>query len=322
MTEVRLRALKQTIAMIGLCVGLGVITTSLLMMLEQQRPAATRAAELSYLPKGDYLKVAVLGYRQIAADLIWLRAIQHFGGRDATLADYRWAYHAADVLTDLDPRFVMAYQATGTILGVWAGLVQESIALLKKGAIHNPDVWQLPFTIGYDYFYELCDPANAAVYFRQASLLPGAPEYLPRLAARMTVESGDPDAALEFLQRFSQQTNDERMREALAQRMKEVLAERDIRLLEEAVRRYQQRYRKLPTALSDLVAGHMIDRVPQDPFGNSYQLNATNGTVTSPGLKERLRVHRHVACASATRGMSEPSSLSAVGRDGTSARRS
>ncbi len=308
MTGSNARSLGQTIAMIGFFVGLGVMVTSLLMIMEQQRPATARAAELSYLPRGEYLKVAVLGYRQIVADLIWLKAIQHFGGRDATLADYRWAYHAADVLTDLDPQFVMAYHATGTILGVWAGLVQESIALLKKGHVHNPDVWQLPFTIGYDYFYELCDPANAAIYFRQASLLPGAPEYLPRLAARMTVEGGDPDAALEFLQRFSQQTNDERMREALAQRIKEVLAERDIRFLEAAVRRYQHRYRKLPKALTDLVAGDIIDRVPQEPFGNAYQLNAANGTITSPGLKERLRVHRHMGCESASRGTAPPSS--------------
>ncbi len=322
MTGQKAQSLKQTMVMIGLVVGLGAMATSLLVTMERQRPSTVRAAELSYLPRGEYLKVAVLGYRQIAADLIWLKAIQHFGGRDATLADYRWAYHAADVLTDLDPRFVMAYHATGTILGVWAGLVQESIALLKKGQRHNPDVWQLPFTIGYDYFYELCDPANAAIYFRQASLLPGAPEYLPRLAARMTVESGDPDAALEFLQRFAQQTHDERMREALAQRMKEILAERDIRLLEEAVRRYQHRYRKLPKALTDLVAGDILDHVPQDPFGNRYQFNPTNGTVSSPGLKERLRVHRHMGCGSASRGTTPPSSPSSSGEDGRGASRS
>ncbi len=293
--------------MLAVCliVGLSAASMAALVMMERQRPAEIRAAELSYLPKGEYLKVAVLGYRQIVADLIWLKAIQHFGGRDATRSDYQWAFHAADVLTDLDPKFVMAYQATGTVLGVWAGLVKESIALLKKGMEHNPEVWQLPFTIGYDYFYELCDPVNAALYFRQASILPGAPEYLPRLAARMTVESGDPDAALEFLQRFYQQTNDERMREALAQRMKEVLAERDIRFLEDAVRRYQSRNHKLPQKLADLVTAGIIAELPPDPFGGTYQFHSATGTVSSPGLRERLRVHRHVSCQPASRGSQE-----------------
>lgn len=306
--------LARELLVAGLIAALGVACVGALLVLDRLRPPAVRATELSYLPKGPYLKMAVLGYRQIAADLIWLKAIQHFGGRDATRADYRWAYHAADVLTDLDPQFVMAYQATGTVLGVWGGLVHESIAILKKGMRHNPNVWQLPFTVGYDYFYELCDPASAAEYFRQASLLPGAPEYLPKLAARMTVEGGDPDAALEFLERFYQQASDERMREALAQRIKEVLAERDIRFLEEAIRRYQSRYHERPKKLDDLVTGGIISQLPFDPFGGTYQFHSASGTVSSSGLRERLRVYRHVSCQPASKsGRGAP----AAGQAGT-----
>ncbi len=296
MNSVERQSFMHTTLAACLIIGLSAASVATLVMMEHQRPAEIRAAELSYLPRGEYLKVAVLGYRQLAADLIWLKSIQHFGGRDATRSDYQWAYHAVDVVTDLDPKFVMAYQAAGTILGVWAGLIKESITILKKGMRHNPDVWQLPFIIGYDYFYELCDHVSAAEYFRIASLLPEAPEYLPKLAARMTVESGDPDAAFKFLERFYQQTNDERMREALAQRMKEVLAERDIRLLEEAVHRYQSRYHKRPQKLADLVTGGIIAELPPDPFGGTYQFHSATGTVSSPGLRERLRVHRRVSC--------------------------
>jgi tetratricopeptide (TPR) repeat protein len=162
-----------------------------LAVLERQRPQAVRAAELSYLPRGDYLKVAVLGYRQLAADLIWLQAVQHFGKRTQSAEGYRWAYHAVDVLTDLDPKFSFAYQAAGAILGVVAEQVDESVAILKKGIAHNPTVWELPFFLGYNYYYELHDSAEAAKYFRAASALPGSPWYLPALAARMTVEAGD-----------------------------------------------------------------------------------------------------------------------------------
>ena len=60
----------------------------LLWAVEQQRPPSVRAAELSYLPKGEYLKVAVLGYRQMAADLIWLQAVQQLGGNPEILGGH------------------------------------------------------------------------------------------------------------------------------------------------------------------------------------------------------------------------------------------
>lgn len=280
----------------SLLLVLGGAAVGILAVVERQRPSMVRAAELAYLPRGEYLRVAVLGYRQMAADLIWLKVVQHFGERKQTTGGYLWAYHAVDVLTDVDPKFAIAYQVTGTILGVWAGRVQESIAILTKGMRHNPEVWQLPFTVGYDYFYELCDPASAAPYFRIASLLPGAPSYLPKLAARMTVEGGDPDAALEFLKRFYDRVEDERLREALTQRMKEVIAEQNIRFLEEGVRRYKVRFGRLPGRLEDLVTNRIIAEIPAEPLGGVYELNHSNGTVTSTGLPERLRVHRHVSC--------------------------
>lgn len=277
----------------ALLCALCVSAIGVLAVVERQRPAIVRAAELSYLPKSEYLKVAVLGYRHLAADLIWLRAVQHFGVKEQTAEGYRWAYHAVDVLTDLDPKFAYAYQMAGTILGVWANLPRESVAILSKGMVHNPEVWQLPFFLGYDYFYELHDPVSAAKFFRLASTLPGAPEYLPKLAARMTIEAGDPEAALEFLQRLYQQVQEPRLREGLERRIREVIAERDIRFLEEGIRRYRARYGKLPGSLEALVTGGIIVRVPDDPLGGLYQVNPSDGTVTSTGLRERLKVYRH-----------------------------
>ncbi len=272
-------------------VVLGVAAVETLLALDRQRPPAVRAAELSYLPKGEYLKVAVLGYRQMVADLIWIKALQHLGERKQTKEGYQWAYHAVDVLTELDPKFTIAYQVGGTILGVWAGLVHESIALLTKGMLHNPDTWQFPFFLGYDYYYELHDPATAAKYFRMASMLQGSPAYLPKLAARMTVEAGDPDAALEFLERLYRQVQDERLRESLVHRMKEVMAERDVQRLEQAVAQFKARYGKLPGRLEDLVTAGAIVRLPEEPLGGIYQLRI-DGTVVSTGLGGRLRVHQ------------------------------
>jgi tetratricopeptide (TPR) repeat protein len=276
----------------GLVVALGASSDGVLMALERQRPAAVRAEELSYLPKGGHLKVAVLGYDEFAADLIWLKAVQHLGATRPSKGGYFWAYHAVDVVTDLDPKFLPAYVAAGTILGVWAGLLYESIEILQKGMREHPDIWQLPFYIGYDYFYELCDPARAAPYFQAAARLPGAPSYLPSLATRMTVAGGDPDAALEFLQRLYEQTNDPRLRGALEQKMKEVIMERDIRALQEGVRQYKARHKKNPRTLADLLARGIVPRLPEEPFGGRYELDPSSGTVRAVGRSERLDIYR------------------------------
>ena len=272
--------------------GSGIAETQAL--LERQRPPSAMAAELSYLPKGEYLKVAVLGYERIMADLIWIRAVQHFGDLKQTPEGYVWAYHAADVVTDLDPKFVFAYQAAGTVLGVWAGKLDESTAILKKGMRHNPTDWHLPFMLGYDYYYELCDPVSAAKFFRVASELPGAPVYLPRLAARMTVEAGDPAAALEFLDRLYQQTGDTRIREALEVRMREIIIEQHLRVLEEGIGRYRDRFNKYPHSIQELQSSGILAEIPQEPFGGEYRINAPDKRVVSSSHSQRLRVHRHL----------------------------
>jgi len=288
--RIRKESWVSTVLVVGV-LGLGVLFS--VHSLEKQPHTWGGSAGLSYLPKGEYLKVAVLGYRHIVADALWLKAVQGLSGRQQTRENYLGAYYAADVLTDLDPHFVPAYQYTGMILGVIAGMPKESVALLEKGIRHNPDVWQLSFFLGYDYFYELNDPVSAARHFRAASLLPDAPYWLAGLAVRMAAEANDLGAALEFLQRLHLQAKDEQVKAGLGKRIREVTAERDLRMLEQAVGAYQSRMGKLPKTLDELVISGILTTVPPDPFGGSYQFSPSDGSVRSAGLHERLHVYRH-----------------------------
>jgi tetratricopeptide (TPR) repeat protein len=263
----------------------------ILALVDQTRQAMGRGTALSYLPKGQYLKVAVLGYRQLAADMLWLQVVQQIGVLKQTKEGYLWMSQATDTLTDLDPKFAYGYQAVGSVLGVWGNRPHEAAAILRKGIEHNPEAWELPFFLGYVYFYELQDFASAATYLKQASELPGAPEYLPRLTARMMVQAGDPQAALEFLQRMLQQARDDRAKEALEKRIADVTVERDLRILEEGIRRYQAVYGRSPARLQDLLTSNILLRLPVDPGGGSYELEA-DGAVRSTRLPQRMRVYR------------------------------
>jgi len=278
----------------GLCLLAG--ASAVLHLLDHDRNAVARVEQLAYLPKGEYLRLAVLGYRQVVADVIWLQAVQHIGAKRDSQLGYTWTYHAVDVLTDLDPSFVPPYQATGLFLGVLVGRQQDGLAILSKGIRHNPSIWQLPFLAGYISYYELCDPVAGGEFFRLAARVPGSPAYLPQLAARMTVESGDPTAALEFLDRFSQSVTDERVREALLQRMKEIVQEKDLRFLEEGIQRYRAKYGQNPAKLDDLVLRGIIERVPADPLGGQYEIDMWTGALRASSKRERLRIHEKVAC--------------------------
>lgn len=280
----------QTCQIVLLLVSLGFCVVWSMQQVDRQRQSIPKANALSYLPPGEYLKLAVLGYRDIVADFIWLKAVQNYAGRNQSRAGYLAAYHAADVATDLNPDFVHAYKASGTILSVWANMPNESVAILKKGVQNNPTVWELPFFLAYDYYYDLHDPQTAATYFQKAAGLPGAPGWLGKLAAKMTVQAGDPDAALEFLQRLYQATSDERTREGLLERMREVEAERRIRLLEGAVKQYRDRYGVSPKQLNDLASKGLLVTIPEDPRGGQFVLRQPDGAIVSTIPHQRLRV--------------------------------
>jgi hypothetical protein len=244
---------------------------------------------LAQLPKGDYLKPALLGYHHLGADLLWLRLVQVIGKKGNSDDEYAWMYHALDVLTTLDPQYAYAYYAGGIILGDLATRPDLSTRLLEKGAQANPEVWNIPFLLGYNYYFLLGDPAKGAEYMMQAASLPDSPAYLPGLATRMAAEAGNPDTALAFLDVRLRETPDPEMREVLASRRKEVIIERDLQLLERAVAVYRTQYRALPATLTDLVAAGALQALPQEPFGGDYRVDLKTGSVSSSTHPERLR---------------------------------
>jgi tetratricopeptide (TPR) repeat protein len=194
-----------------------------------------------------------------------------------------------DVITTLDPQYAYAYYAGGVILGDLANRPDLSNRLLEKGVQANPDVWNIPFLLGYNYYFLLGDPAKGAEYIMEAARRPDGPSYLPGLATRMAAEAGNPDTALAFLEARLLETQDAQTRESLAERMKEVIIERDLHILESAVETYRMKYLAFPVRLIDLVVAGVLPMLPEEPFGGDYQLDSKTGRVSSSTHPERLR---------------------------------
>jgi hypothetical protein len=108
----------------------------------------------------------------------------------------------------------------------------------------------------------------------------------------MHAEAGNPDVALQFLKALWKENPDLIVREKLETRAKEVMIERDLRTLERAVEQYRTQHLVSPKTLADLATSGYLDRVPPEPFGGSYLLDAKTGQVTSSTHPNRLKVFR------------------------------
>jgi hypothetical protein len=255
---------------------------------QRQDRAAIQIESLAQLPKGEYLKPALLGYDHLGADVLWLRLVQVIGQKRNTADQYEWMYHALDVITTLDPQYTYAYYAGGVVLGDLAQRTDLSNRLLLKGTEANPTVWNIPFLLGYNHYFLLGDPEKGAEYIMRAASLPDRPAYLPGLATRLSVEAGNPETALAFLEARLRETDDPDMREFFVNRMKEVIIERDIQILQRAVEMYRAKRRTLPTALTTLIADGLLSGLPREPFGGEYRFDTETGFVSSSTHPDRL----------------------------------
>ena len=258
--------------------------------LTQWSSSKPRSQQLTYLPSGEYLRMASLGYRALAADLLWLEAIQVMGEQKLSEDEGHWLYHAVDRITTLDPKFVRAYEAGSQALCILVVLPEESNRLLEKGIQYNPHEWKLPFLLGINYYFELADDEKAAEAMAKAARLPGAPESLARLAAKLFVSAKSPQQAVELLAKVYEETSDENVRKMLEIRLKESIVERDLQILEQAISRYQANHSRRPERLEDLVGPGFLQELPREPFGGRYLYESSSGTVRSSEVVERMRI--------------------------------
>jgi hypothetical protein len=253
---------------------------------------AAKIEELAQLPRGEYLKPALLGYHHLGADVLWLRLLQVVGKKEHTADEYEWIYHALEVITILDPQYAYAYYVGGVLLTNYANRVDLSNRLLEKGHRENPGEWNLPFLLGFNHYFVLGDAPKGADYIGKAARTSGAPDFLPGLATRMHAEAGNPEVALEFLEALWKENPDLVVREKLEIRAKEVMIERDLRSLERAIEQYRKEHGAFPNTLAELVSTGYLPRIPEEPFGGSYELNAKTGQVTCSTHPTRLKVFR------------------------------
>lgn len=246
-------------------------------------------------PNKDTIKLASAGFNEVIADYYWLKVIQHFGGKKVPTNEIiQRLYPLLDLITQLAPSFEYAYRFGQVGLTMRDTNEDLAIKLLNKGLINRPDVWQIPYYMGFDYWYFKNNPVGAAMYYHDAArIAPASMKWLDALSARMYSEASNPDIAIAILENMLSTTETELApeKEHLENMLKLAYMERDLQLLDVKVKIYLKQYGKLPFKLEDLVASGILDFIPNEPHGGVYILK-NDGSVGSTGTSERFRPYK------------------------------
>jgi hypothetical protein len=262
-------------------------------------------ASIIYIPSGKFLKYATFGYRSLAADAIYLWAIQYYA---TPTIDDRFDHldHVFAIINELDPRYQDPYEV-GALIAVEGArdvlssardlsrgrgradysrsLVQAAFTILDRGDDNNPDQWVYSFAAGHVALMILRDFALAEKYFERCMKIPGAPEFVERLRANAIFKKGDLKTSWETWLDIYDRAPDERTRKIASNHLYNVKATIDGAALEGEAAKYRERYGRFPADLETLVRTGFIREVPKDLDGKDYLYDPATGkvkTVISP----------------------------------------
>ncbi len=243
---------------------------------------------LLYLRSAAVAKRVVLDYDGIAADIYWIRALQHFGEERLSPPDhvrtYALLYPLLDLTTTLDPNFSIAYRFGAIYLGEaypgGPGRPDLAVALLQKGLAAQPAKWQYMMDLGFIHYWHQRDYKSAADAFQRASEMPAAPAWLRPLAAVTLAEGGHRDASRALWRQLAQ-SEEPWLRDSATLRLAQLDAMEAIESLQSRVEAFRARVRPVqPMTWDRLVAAGLLPGIPLDSSATPFTLDPATGHIT------------------------------------------
>jgi hypothetical protein len=271
------------------CLG---IAAAIQIARDRRYPPRDPAAEsVMYVQSGEAMRRIALSFDALAADLYWIRAIQHYGGdrlNRAKQKKYDLLYPLLDLTTSLDPFFTIAYRFGAVFLSedypAGAGRPDLAIRLLQKGIAAQPAKWQYYHDIAFVHYWQHRDMRAAAQWFRKAAAQPDAPNWLEPVAASMLVEGGD-RASARFLFQQILKSEEAWLRRMATRSLMQIDALDEIDRLTLLVQKY-------PPPPGQVYSWQwlgrlgVLTRIPADPAGTAFDLDPSSGAVSVASSSE------------------------------------
>jgi hypothetical protein len=243
--------------------------------------------ELLYVRSPAVARRAAFRYQGVAADVYWIRTLQHFGQEHLAppphVRSYGLLYPLLDLTTTLDPYFSIAYRFGAIFLGEpypgGPGRPDLAVTLLQKGLRAQPAKWQYMQDLGFVYYWHLRDYRSAATWFRRAAEVPGAPNWLKPLEAVTLAEGGHRSASRMLWQQLAQ-SEEEWLRDAAKLRLAQLDAMDAIDALHGPVERFRQQHPGESVTWQKLAGARLLPGVPLDSSGTPFLLDPATGYIT------------------------------------------
>lgn len=269
-------------------VGMLMASAAGLQFVREQRYAPPPVVdEVLYVTSGTAARRMAVGYQTLAADLYWIRAIQHFGGtrraneerraRGEPTLGFPLLYPLLDLTTSLDPHFNIAYRFGAIFLAEpspWGpGRPDQAVRLLQKGLAARPDKWEYMWDLGF-VFYRGQDYQTAAEWFGRASEVPGGPWWMKTLAAVTLAQGGDRESSRRIWETLRETAEIDWLQREAERRLQQLAALDGIDALQPAVDRAAAQLGHPPANWNELIAARVLRSVPADPTGTPYVLDS------------------------------------------------
>ncbi|HWY54335.1 MAG TPA: hypothetical protein VNZ03_07720 [Terriglobales bacterium] len=248
----------------------------LLRRLDRERNAAT-LKEVLYISSPTLLKRMSLGYDGLLADIYWTRAVQYFGEKLTRGSEhFDLLAPLLEITTTLDPHLLVAYEYGANFLAPkipgGADQPQRAIKLVEFGIRNNPNQWHLYYDLGFIYYMDLGDYANAEKAFADGAKVPNTHQIMPLMAAKMAEHAGNIQTARLMWVTTYQTTRDPLVKSNAVAHLNALQVDEDVTILESLVSRYRDKTGRLPQKFSDLEAANFLRGIPVDPVGHTYKL--------------------------------------------------
>lgn len=216
----RLRALLLHALVLAALAGLATVTRGVAL-----RTAAAAPHQVGALPAIPFLEVSALGYREAAADIAWLQAVQYYGEHRQGGNDLAEFQHYVAAVNALDPRFQHAYIFGAFVLATEQRDLPAALAVLRRGAQANPESPHFPFEMGFLTFVEAGDLEASLRYLALSAQRPGGRDRALRFMAYLNRRLGRLETAWMLWNEIYRSSRDPSLRTIAAESMQRLQAQ-------------------------------------------------------------------------------------------------
>lgn len=231
--------------------------------------------KLGFVPSIKLIKPLSVDQKELVGASLVMKALMYFGGTVGKAQEGRVITEPMDLpglsrllhgAVQLDPYNMDAYYFAQGFLTWDAGQFKVANDLLEYGMKYRSWDWYLPFFAGFNHAFFLKDFGKAAEYYRRAGELSNNSLFIS-LAGRYLHEAGRTDLAIAYLGGMERNEKDPALKQQYKTRLTAFL---EVRRIEQARERFQERFGKLPASVEQLVQSGLLQPAPTDPYGGRF----------------------------------------------------